>query len=76
MAPKGYKLNPEQKKRKAIADLKYYAKYPEKRKALSRAQHLKDMKSGAYNRRYRKRRGYPAWSGVKIKQGEFTFTFT
>jgi hypothetical protein len=75
MAPKGYKLNPEQKKRKRIADLKYYAKYPEKRKALAKAQHVKDKASGAYDRRERKKRGLTAWRGVKIKQGEFVIAF-
>jgi len=46
MPKKGYKLSPEQKVRKAIADKKYNEKNKEKRREWARAQFIKDKALG------------------------------
>ena len=65
MPKKGYKLSPEQKVRKAIADKKYNEKNKEKRREWARAQFIKDKALG-------KRSGSRP---ITITQGEFVVAF-
>jgi hypothetical protein len=73
MPKKGTILTPEQKAKKKINDKKYCEANKEKRKALGRAQYLKDKGDGM--RWVNRRRVWTTPVILKITEGSFVLAF-